>query len=178
MEHRDQDQIRTSSCERPVEEPPRPAEEQQIEVTKEDEEIARKALAARMARKHPTRPTPRWFDARELAMVVACVGAVGGDSEAKRLAQSDAIAGAFIASKDGPPTVRFIWEKIDHFLDHVERGRRRRLAEERNARMRAEPERSLPRPTRGPAPPAIPHEQMAADLEKLFGADWRKHASR
>jgi hypothetical protein len=177
MEHRDQDQIRTSSCERPVEEPPRPAEEQQVEVTKEDEEIARKALAARMERKHPTRPAPRWFDARELAMVAACAAAVGGDAEAKRLAQSDAIAGAFTASKEGPPTVRFIWEKLDHFLDHVERGRRRRLAEERNARMRAEPERSAPRPMRAP-PVAIPYEQMASDLEKLFGADWRKHVPR
>jgi hypothetical protein len=178
MEHRDQDQIRTSSCERPVEEPPRPAEEKQVEVTKEDEEIARKALRARMDRKHPTRPAPRWFDARELAMVAACVATVGGDAEAKRLAQSDAISGAFTASKDGPPTVRFIWEKLDHFLDHVERGRQRRLAEERNARMRAAAERSAPRPIRAPAAPSIPYEQMAADLEKLFGADWRTHVPR
>lgn len=177
MEHRDQDQIRTSSCKRLVEEPPRPAQEQ-VEVTKEDEEIARKALAARMERKHATRPAPRWFDARELAMVAACAAAIGGDADARLLAQRDAIAGAFAASKDGPPTVRFIWEKLDHFLDHVERGRRRRLAEERNARMRAEPECPSPRPTRAPAPTAIPYEQMAADLEKLFGADWRKHVPR
>jgi hypothetical protein len=178
MEHRDQDQIRTSSCERPVEELRQPAQEQQVEVTKEDEDIARKALAARMERKHPTRPAPRWFDARELAMVAACAAAVGGDAEAKQLAQRDAIAGAFVASKEGPPTVRFIWEKLDHFLDHVERGRRRRLADERNVRMRAEAERSAPRPPRAPVPPAIPYEQMAADLEKLFGADWRNHVPR
>jgi hypothetical protein len=42
------------------------------------------------------------------------------------LAHGDAIAGAFIASKDGAPTARFIWEKLDHSFDRVERGRRRR----------------------------------------------------
>ena len=51
-------------------------------------------------------------------MVAARAAAVGGDAETKMQAQRDAIAGAFVASKDGPPTVRFIWEKLDHFLDH------------------------------------------------------------
>jgi hypothetical protein len=90
---------------------------------------------------------------------------------------SDANAGAFIASKEGPPTVRFIWEKLDHFLDHVDRGRRRRLAEERNARMRTsaeQRERAAPLPVR---PAALSHAQMEADIEKLVGPGWRKHVS-
>jgi hypothetical protein len=139
MEHRDQDQIEPSSCETTARQPrtaDAATEEQQVEVTKEDQEVARKALAERMERKHPSRPAPRWFDARELVMVAACAAAVGGDTATKMEAQRDAIAGAFVASKDGPPTVRFIWEKLDHFFDHVDRGRRRRLADEREARMR------------------------------------------
>jgi hypothetical protein len=106
----------------------------------------------------------------ELALVAACAGELEGDRAAKTIAMSDAIAGAFLASKDGPPTVRFVWEKLDHFLDHVERGRRRRLALERATR------RSTERPT-GPQPVAgatpMPAE-VAAELEKLFGAGWRR----
>jgi hypothetical protein len=43
----------------------------------------------------------------------------------KEQAQREAIAAAFCASKDGPPTARFIWERLEHFLDHVERGRKK-----------------------------------------------------
>jgi hypothetical protein len=180
MEHRDQDQIEPSSCERTAPQPGSAdagTEEQQGEVAKEDHEIARKALAERMARKHPSRPTPRWFDARELLMVASCTAAVGGDTEAKMLAQRDAIAGAFVASKDGAPTVRFIWEKLDHFLDHLERGRRRRLADERETRLLAR--RDASPPARAALAPfaTIPREQMDADLERLFGAGWRARTS-
>jgi hypothetical protein len=176
MEHRDQDQIEPSSCETTVREPgtaDAATEEQQVEVTKEDQEVARKALAERMERKHPNRPAPRWFDARELVMVASCAAAIGGDTEGKMQAQRDAIAGAFTASKDGPPTVRFIWEKLEHFFDHVDRGRRRRLAEEREERQRAR--RDAP-PTPRVAPPplaTIPREQMDADLKRLFGTGWK-----
>ncbi len=176
MEHRDQDQIEPSSCETTAREPgtaDAATEEQQVEVTKEDQEVARKALAERMERKHPSRPAPRWFDARELVMVAACAAAVGGDAETKMQAQRDAIAGAFVASKDGPPTVRFIWEKLDHFLDHVDRGRLRRLAQEREARARARRDAAPPARV-APVPFAtIPREQMDADLERLFGSGWK-----
>jgi hypothetical protein len=90
--------------------------------------------------------TGEWSDA--VAMVAACAAALGGDAEAKMLAQRDAIAGAFVVSKDGPPTVRFIWEKLDHFLDHVERGRRRRLTRERAAGRRAAEEAAPPKRSR------------------------------
>jgi hypothetical protein len=180
MEHRDRDQIEPFSCEAKATVAPVPTvEEQQVAVTKEDEEVARRALGERMVRKHPTRPAPRWFDGGELALAAACACALGGDREAKTVAMSDAIAGAFIASKDGPPTVQFIFGKLDHFLDHVERGRRRRLAEERNARMRANAERreQASRPTSASATP-LTHAQMHAELDRLFGADWRAHVSR
>ncbi len=178
MEHRDQDQIRTSSCETcaATAELPASTEEQKVDDTKEDEGIARKALAARMERKHPKRPAPRWFDAGELAMVAACAAALEGDGDAKMLAQRDAISGAFLVSKDGPPTVRFIWEKLDHFLDHVGRGRRRRLADERAARLRANPE-PPPHVARVPSL-GVPSEQIHADLERLFGPGWRTHVPR
>jgi len=172
-------EIKPSSCEKTAPKPKSAepvAEEQQVEVTKEDQEVARKALAERMERKHPNRPAARWFDARELVLVAACAAAVGGNGEAKMLAQRDAIAGAFLASKDGPPTVRFIWEKLDHFLDHVERGRRRRLAEERAARHRANPALS-PREAPIPSPP-VPREQITADLERIFGTAWRGNSQK
>jgi hypothetical protein len=176
MEHRDQDQIEPSSCETTAPEPGRAhaaTEEQQGEVTKDDQEVARRALAERMERKHPNRPAPRWFDARELVMVAACSAAVWGDADLKMQAQRDAIAGAFAASKDGPPTVRYIWGKLDHFFDHLDRGRRRRLADERQARFRAQREAApAPRLARLPAP-TLPREQMDADLKRIFGASWR-----
>jgi hypothetical protein len=154
-----------------------PSEEQQAQVTKEDEEVARRALAERMTKKHPTRPAPRWFDAGEVALVAACAAALEGDAEAKLVAQRDAIAGAFAASKDGPPTVRFVWEKLDHFLDHVEHGRRRRLADERDVRRTLE--RQRPRERTRAAPPTPTPDDVCLELDKLFGPRWRHgHASR
>ena len=177
MEHRDPDQIEPSSCEVTGGTPTAATEEQQVEVTKGDEEIARKALAARMERKHPTRPAPRWFDAGEIAIVAACSAALEGDAEAKLVAQRDAIAGAFLASKDRAPTVRFIWEKLDHFFDHVDRGRRRRLADERAARRATEP--AAPAPRALPAAPAGIPDEVHAELERLFGPGWSgSHARR
>jgi hypothetical protein len=65
--------------------------------------------------------------------------------------------------------------KVDHFLDHVERGRRRRLAAEREARG------ALDRPaerTRLAAPTPIP-DDVRLELEKPFGPGWRhSHALR
>jgi hypothetical protein len=139
MEHRDQDQIEpSSSCNTTPRSAPLAAEQQQqVEVSQEDRDVARRALAERMQRKHPTCPAPRWFDAGELALVAACSTAIEGDGGAKLQAHREAIVGAFSASKDEPPTVRFIWGKLDHFLDHIERGRRK-LRAESAARLRSE----------------------------------------
>lgn len=172
MEHRDQDQIEPSSCEATAERPGASSEEQQVGAPGEDQEVAREALAERMKRKHPKRPPPRWFDAGEVALVAACSASLEGDAAEKLATHRDAIVGAFLASKDGAPTVRFIWEKLDHFFDHVERGRRRRLADERAARRQAD-SAPAPRATRLPSP-AIPYARMNADLERLFGRGWRR----
>jgi hypothetical protein len=175
-EPRDRDPIEPSSCEAspPVARSSTPEEQEQPEGSDEDRKLARIALAERMARKHPTRAPPRWFDAGDVALVAARVGALGGDRRSRLTALRDALGGAFVASKDGPPTVRFIWGTFDHFLDHVERGRRRRLAEERAARA-CDPGASRAASSRFPkvvdAP--VPREQMAADLERLFGCAWR-----
>jgi hypothetical protein len=126
-----------------------------------------------MKRKHPTRSAPRWFDAGELATVSACCAAREGDAEAKLTAHCDAIAGAFLASRDGPPTVRFIWSKLDHFFDHVERGRRKRAEDERRARPQGtQRSEGLPGSMLASSP-TIPRQQMAADLERIFGPGWR-----
>lgn len=178
MELRDQDQIDFSSfCEEP---PPRGrpgAEKQQPgEVSREDREVARRALEERMKRKHPTRPPPRWFDASEVALVAACSSAIEGDVDAKLEAHRDAITGAFAASKNGPPTVRFIWGKLDHFLDHIER-ERRKLRAERAAGLRSRGDRPAPRTIRATAPGVTP-EQMRTDLRQLFGPRWGPQVPR
>jgi hypothetical protein len=177
MELRDQDQIEPSCCGTDDASPMPETGGKQADVSKEDREVARRALAERMARKHPTRRPPRWFDAGEVAMAAACAATIAGGTEAKLVAQRDAIAGAFLVlSKDGPPTVRFIWEKLDHFLDHVDRGRRRRLAQEQAARRVTEAT-TPPRPL--PVAPAPMPAEVSVELGRLFGSGRRKdNASR
>jgi len=137
---------RSSSCESAQARPPEAGldQEEQPTVSKEDREIARWALGERMKRKHPKRTPPRWFDRNDVEMVARCVAAAGGDRAAKEQAQREAIAGAFCASKDGPPTARFVWEKLEHFLEHVERGhtklRNDALEAQRRQRERKEEE--------------------------------------
>jgi hypothetical protein len=148
MEPRDQNQIEpSSSCESAVatSAAARLDEEEQPTVSKEDREVARWALAERMKRKHPKRAPPRWYDRSDIDMVARCTAAIEGDRAAKEQAQREAIAGAFCASKDGPPTARFIWERLEHFLEHVERGRRKLRNEALDAqrlREREEDERA------------------------------------
>jgi hypothetical protein len=177
-ELRDQDQNKPSSCEAaPASARVAEGEEQERQVTQEDREVARTALTERMARKYPTRAPPRWFDAGEVTLVAACASALEGDREAKMRSLSDAFRGAFVASKDGPPTVRFIWGKFEHFLDHVNRGRCERLADERNERLRASPDRASHASSShsaAAATPAVARAQMAADLERLFGPGWTR----
>jgi hypothetical protein len=110
-------------------------------------------------------------------MVATCSTALEGDSDTRLLAHRDAIVGAFLVSKNGPPTARFIWGKLDHFFDHIDTGRRWRLAEERAAPPRGPKAEPLPRPIRRSSP-VIPRHQMDADLERLFGPGWRTHMTR
>ena len=156
--------IEPSSCQ--TDAPPsadRAEEQAPIDLTEEDREVAKAALVERMHRKHPTRPPPRWFDASELALVAACSGALEGDREAKLEAHRDALEGAHLASKDGPPTVRFIWGKLEHFLDHVERGRKKARA----LRLRDAP--VAPPPPAAETQPGVTSAQVRADIERLFG---------
>ncbi len=136
MEPRDQDQ-RTSSCGSSAPATPASPEEEQPRVTTEDREIARAALGERMKRKHPKRPPPRWFDRPDVEFVATCTAAVEGDREAKLQAHRDALDGAFSASKDGPPTSRFVWGTLAHFFEHSERGRTTRLREQARADQEA-----------------------------------------
>jgi hypothetical protein len=181
------DQIRTSSsCETddaraadpteaalapPVHEPPHDhlPEEEELMVTREDREIARIALAARMKRKHPKRAPPRWYDRADVEMVARCTAAIAGDREAKLKANREAIDGAFCASKEGPPTSRFIWARLEHFLEHVERGQLKAGSEERVARSRAQESQRV-RPTQPWQPGPIAREASAAfraELEEI-----------
>jgi hypothetical protein len=126
MEPRDQD-LELSSCETG---PPAHAsgEQEQPMVKAEDREVARLALAQRLRRKHPKRPPPRWFDREDVEMVAVCSAAIEGDRDAKLGALLEALEGAFSASKDGPPTSRFVWGRLEHFFEHVELGRRKARA--------------------------------------------------
>jgi hypothetical protein len=138
-------------------------------VTKVDREIARVALAERMKRKHPERPPPRWYDRADVDAVARCTAAVEGDREAKLAANRAAIHGAFCASKEGAPTARFIWAKLEHFLEHVERGRRKASAEAREAERRADLDRRAPPESRAGVArlgDAAPERLSLAELAK------------
>ena len=164
MEHRDQDQERSSCASAPVGKRPKPHdEEEQRFVTSEDRAIARVALGERMKRKSPRLAPPRWFDRRDVEMVALCTAAIEGDRDARALAHRDAIAGAFLASKDGPPTARFVWGSLAYFCEHRARGRYARELEEAR-RQAAAPRRAGP-----DAEARIAPEEMRADLERLFG---------
>jgi hypothetical protein len=139
MEPRDQDLELSSSCR--SETPTTNSEEEQPRVTHEDREIARITLGERMKHKHPKRPPPRWFDRADVEMVAVCAASIEGNREVKLQALRDSIVGAFSASKDGAPTSRFIWGKLEHFVEHVERGQRKAQAEERDAHRRTEEDR-------------------------------------
>jgi DNA-binding MarR family transcriptional regulator len=97
-----------------------------------DRQTAREALAELVAKKYPRRPTPRVFDATALALATACSSSIEGGHEQKLAALRFAIAGAWTVS-DGPPSARFIFGALEHFVDHVERGQGRARALERVA---------------------------------------------
>jgi hypothetical protein len=173
VEPRDQD-LELSSCASGEHgRQPAPAEEEKPRVTREDREIARTALAERMKRKRPKRPPPRWFDRAEVEMVAECTAGIEGDREAKLRAHRDAIDGAFQASKDGPPTARFIWGKLEHFLEHAERGERRARAEQREALRHADEDRQTTArrtgaaATRGSPPSRDELAKARAEFEEL-----------
>jgi hypothetical protein len=137
-----------------------------------DAGVARLALAEHFARRYPGRRAPRDFDGADVARVARCAAAIDGDEGTKLRALRDAIDGAFEASHQAP-TVRFIWERLEHFFAHVERGER---ARERTAPASvttpwASTDVVVPAPAaaeEGPSP-----AQMQADLDKLFGPGWR-----
>jgi hypothetical protein len=137
-----------------------------------DAGVARLALAEHFARRYPGRRAPRDFDGADVARVARCVAAIDGDERTKLRALRDPIDGAFQASHQAP-TVRFIWERLEHFFAHAERGERGR---DRTALASA----STPRGSTDvlvPAPAAAAERpspaQMQADLDKLLGPGWR-----
>jgi hypothetical protein len=136
-EPRDQN-LELSSFESVAPTAPETAEQEQPTVTQTDREIARVALADRTKRKHPKRSPPRWFDRADVEMVAICAASIEGDRESKLQALRHSVTGAFCSSRDGPPTSRFIWGKVEHFLEHLELGRRKAYAEKREAQRRAQ----------------------------------------
>jgi hypothetical protein len=113
----------------------------------------------------PNRPPPRWFDARELVMVAACAAAIGGSGTAGR--HHRRVRGLEERAAHGQLCLGEA-----HFFDHGDRGRRRRLADEREARMRAR-QNVRPPPVALLPFAGIPRAHMDADLERVFGAGRR-----
>lgn len=162
------EEIKPSSCEGAATAPAPIAasnapKEEEVRPSEEDEEIAREALAERWRRKFPGRAAPRWFDAGELAIVAARTRAIEGDRDEKLAAHRAALDGAFALSKDRPPTVRFVWGRYEHFVDHVERGRRAARARAARAAPLVKAKPIEPRET-------LSVEQMRADIARIFGS--------
>jgi hypothetical protein len=101
-----------------------------------DSEIAHEALAALYHRRRPSAPLPGSFHPGEIALVIACTEGAGS-ALTKRLMHQDALRGACLVSRGGPPTVRFVWGRREHFMAHAARGR---AEAEREAGSRARPQ--------------------------------------
>jgi hypothetical protein len=140
-------------------------------ITNEDRDVARTALAECFRRQHPDRVPPLVFDPADIEQVAFCAAAIDGDAQSKLEALQDSLAGALRTSKGAPPTVRYIWGRIEHFLRHAERGRRIRRATTSPAQAPAEP--CTPDDKATPPQPRLSRAQMATDLERLFGPTWR-----
>jgi hypothetical protein len=161
----------------PLNKPTRRSDLLVAEPSDDAREIALDVLAEYFRRRHPGMAPVRAFDAHDVDAVARCARSVSGDHDAKLRALLDAVEGAFAVSPR-PPTVRFVWGRIEHFLVHVERGRKARLRREREAAQpnddahRAVTPRqaaTLDDASRG----CVPREQLAADLARLFGPTWR-----
>jgi hypothetical protein len=103
--------------------PPTPVQAAPVGETPSDTEVAQEALATLYRLRHPSSPEPAPFRPDEVALVVARTRSCAGDADAKRALHRDAMRGAFLVSRGGPPTVRFVWGRMEHFLAHAARGR-------------------------------------------------------
>lgn len=124
----------SSSCAKSVA-PTVANEEEVVGISETDRDVARAALAEHRTRRFPGHRAAL-FEAGDVAMAAACSSVIDGDREAKMRAHLDALDGAFEISK-GQPTARFIWRSVDHFLEHEQRGRRRRGQVERERARRS-----------------------------------------
>jgi hypothetical protein len=86
---------------------------------------------------------PSSFGPDEVALVIECTRGCDGDWDEKRVMHRHAVRGAFLVSRGGPPTARFVWGRMDHFLAHVARGRAE-AARVSSARTRPTPEEPAP----------------------------------
>jgi hypothetical protein len=149
------------------------------EPTEADRDIARVVLGERLARKFPDRALPRWFERGDVEQVARCTMLLDGDREAKISAHRGALDAAFAASRNGPPTVKFVWGSVEHFLAHVDRGRvlARKLAARLAARVDTSASSSTiatSAPTSVAPPSADARAKMRADMARLFGADFAR----
>jgi len=141
---------------------------QAADVTDVDRDVARIALTDCFRLLHPA-AVPRTCDDADVDRVAMCAASIDGDAQVKLQALRDSLAGARRASRrtnGSPPTVRYIWGRIEHFLNHAERGRRLRTVADRQICIPVDTGPSTPQA--GPS-----REQMDADMTRLFGPTWR-----
>jgi hypothetical protein len=168
-----------SSCEMPPPPPPPPAapseaattaeppkEEILFEVTRDDREIAKEALTLRALRKTPRQTPPSWWDNAIIELVALRVAQTTGSREEKLDMQKHALLGAWLVSRERAPTVRFIWAEQEHFLEHVESGRKKAHNDAWFARTRAKA-RPSDEAHSSPAlasPPALQAQEQTRDV--------------
>jgi hypothetical protein len=126
--------------------------------------VARESLVAHYARKDPSLPRPRVFDARDVALVAARVALLPGDLFEQVQANVDAIDGAWSVSK-GAPSIGFVWGEQEHFVTHWKNGRARRLAAER---AREEKPRASKQSELALAPELATPADVAAAMASLY----------
>jgi hypothetical protein len=121
------------------------------------------ALAIHHAKKRPGQRPPRIWDQDAIDTVRACLAKLSDRPlDEQRELVRDAIAGGIVRSREGFPTIRFLFGSVEHFLDHADAGKSARFLAVARARQKRAAEERQERLTHDEAHPVASPEEIAA----------------
>lgn len=160
----DQNSVNSFLCETTPEAVEAPEQKAEVLISSEDRATAREILTHYARRRHPKRSPPSSFDPDVVDLVALRAAQTEGDQPAKFEALRAAVVGAFVISRERPPTIRYVFGAQEHFLAHVDRGRAKAEGDARAARRRAEGASTTPRPTTTTASPPRPADTRTPEV--------------